>query len=379
MAIRIGNGGNNILNGTNGSDLLLGAGGNDVLNGGGGIDILSGGGGNDTLNGGSGSDLVSGDAGNDTLVYKAAENTGGIDLYDGGSGTDTLRLELTTAEWANGSMKAEVAAFLEDPNHAFVWNSGLVTHNFEKLELVVNGQVVDPNPPAPVNHAPVAVDDVPTDSVTETTDLTAAGNVITDAPGIDIDPDGNSLAVVGLAAGNQSGQLAGHVGEAVESALGILTMQADGTWSYLLKAGGPDIDQLPDHQTHDVFSYTISDGHGGYDTATLDILIHGNDGGGTPGGTLGRVSPPAASAACSSSRVALAKACDTSCETAPLPGLGAQGLGAWGGAVGGVGQTGQQRRRHERRASSGSWPPVFAARPVGADTAPNRMASIICR
>ena len=284
MTIRIGNGGDNILNGTNGSDLLLGAGGNDVLNGGGGTDILLGGGGNDTLNGGSGSDLVSGDAGNDTLIYKAAENTGGIDLYDGGSGTDTLRLELTTAEWANGSMKADVAAFLEDPNHAFVWNSGLVTHNFEKLELVVNGQVVDPNPPAPVNHAPVAVDDIPTDSVTETVDLAAAGNVITDAPGIDIDPDGDSLAVVGLASGNQSGQLAGHVGEAVESALGILTMQADGTWSYLLKSGGPDIDQFPDHQTHDVFSYTISDGHGGYDTATLDILIHGNDGGGTPGG-----------------------------------------------------------------------------------------------
>src|ERR1051325_11407844 len=131
MAIKIGNSGNNILNGTNGSGLLLGAGGNDVLNGGGGIDILSGGGGNDTLNGGSGSDLVSGDAGNDTLVYKAAENTGSIDLYDGGSGTDTLRLELTGAEWANASLKSQVAAFLEDPHHAFVWNSGLITYNFE--------------------------------------------------------------------------------------------------------------------------------------------------------------------------------------------------------------------------------------------------------
>src|ERR1044072_6851332 len=253
MAIKIGNGGDNILNGTNGSDLLLGAGGNDVLNGGGGIDILSGGAGNDTLNGGSGSDLVSGDAGNDTLIYKLAENNGGIALYDGGSGTDTLRLELTTAEWANGSMKAEVAAFLEDPNHAFVWNSGLVTHNFEKLELGGNGQVGDPHPPP--------------ERRTRTADLAAAGNVITDAPGIDIDPDGDSLAVVGLAVGNQPGQLAGHVGEAVESALGILTMQADGSWSYLLKAGGPDIDQFPDHQTHDVFSYTISDGHGGERTA----------------------------------------------------------------------------------------------------------------
>jgi Ca2+-binding RTX toxin-like protein len=38
MTIRIGNGGNNTLNGTNGSDILLGLGGNDTLNGGGGAD-----------------------------------------------------------------------------------------------------------------------------------------------------------------------------------------------------------------------------------------------------------------------------------------------------------------------------------------------------
>ena len=113
MAIRIGNRGNNTLNGTDGSDILLGLGGNDVLNGGGRTDLLMGGGGNDTLNGGSGSDIVSGDGGNDTLVYKMAENVSSIDLYNGGSGTDTLRLELTAAEWGNDAAKAEVAAFLQ--------------------------------------------------------------------------------------------------------------------------------------------------------------------------------------------------------------------------------------------------------------------------
>ena len=92
MAIKIGNSGNNILNGTNGSDLLLGMGGNDILNGGSGTDILSGGGGNDTLNGGSGGDLVSGDAGNDTLIYKMSENANRIDLYDGGSGRRSASL-----------------------------------------------------------------------------------------------------------------------------------------------------------------------------------------------------------------------------------------------------------------------------------------------
>jgi hypothetical protein len=37
--------------------------------------------------------------------------------------------------------------------------------------------------------------------------LTAAGNVITDAPGVDVDVDGDSLVIVGLAAGDQPGEL----------------------------------------------------------------------------------------------------------------------------------------------------------------------------
>jgi hypothetical protein len=80
---------------------------------------------------------VSGDSCNDTLVYRKAENAGNLDLYDGGSGSDTLRLELTGAEWANAGLKADVASFLDDPHHAFVWQStGLLTHNFENLVLV---------------------------------------------------------------------------------------------------------------------------------------------------------------------------------------------------------------------------------------------------
>ena len=288
MAIKIGNGGNNTLNGTNGSDLLLGAGGNDTLNGGGGIDILSGGGGNDVLNGGSGSDLVSGDAGNDILIYKMSENARSIDLYDGGSGTDTLRLELTGAEWAKAGVKADVAAFMDDPHHAFVWQStGLVTHNFENLVLVVDGQVVDPSaPPAPVNHAPVAADDTPADTVqiSASVDPVAAGNVITDAPGVDIDVDGDSLVIVGFAAGQQSGQLGDNVGGPVEGTYGDLTMNADGSWNYVIDYNDPDTLGLRSDAA-DLFSYTISDGHGGYDTAMLQIsLLSGSVGGGANGG-----------------------------------------------------------------------------------------------
>jgi VCBS repeat-containing protein len=283
MAIKIGNGGDNTLTGTSGSDLLLGGGGNDVLNGGGGIDLLFGGNDNDTLNGGAGSDLVSGDAGNDTLVYTLAENANSLDLYDGGSGNDTLRLELTSAEWANASMKSQVAAFLEDPYGVFAWDSGLITHNFENLVLVVNGVVTDPNPPP--NQAPVAVDDHPADRVEKgSSDLTAAGNAITDAPGADSDPDGHALTVVGVDAGNQSGQLGDHVGSSVAGTYGVLTMNADGSWLYTLDIADPDTMALQS-SAQDTFSYTISDGHGGFDTALLaiDVRVSGTGQGGDPG------------------------------------------------------------------------------------------------
>jgi VCBS repeat-containing protein len=297
MAIKIGNGGNNTLNGTNGADLMLGGAGNDTLNGGGGIDLLFGGDDNDTLNGGSGSDVVSGDSGNDTLIFRHSENVGSLDLYDGGAGNDTLRLELTSAEWARASTKSDVADFLENPGHLVTWSSGLVTHNFENLLLVVDGQVVDPAaPPPPANHAPVATDDAPgyNDFVLYTasgpsSNVTAAGNVITGVSGAgtsgapDSDPDNDPLVVVGVAAGNQNGTLAGNVGASVSGVYGALVMGADGTWTYAFDLADPDTVALQ-ADASDTFSYTIADGHGGVDTATLTIsVVYVGIGGGVPG------------------------------------------------------------------------------------------------
>ena len=109
--------------------------------------------------------------------------------------------------------------------------------------------------------------------VFQTVDHDDQGNVITGAPDLGVDADGDSLAVVDFAAGNQSGELAGHVGEAVEGAYGIITMQAaDGSWAYALKRS---VYVNFGEEAYDEFSYTVSDGHGGFDTAHLDILIHG--------------------------------------------------------------------------------------------------------
>ncbi|VXB92035.1 hypothetical protein MARINON1_51612 [Marinobacter salarius] len=74
-----GDGGNNSLTGTEGSDRSYGYAGNDSLNGLGGSDILRAGAGDDTLDGGDGNDILIGGAGADTLT--------------GGSGRDVLRWE----------------------------------------------------------------------------------------------------------------------------------------------------------------------------------------------------------------------------------------------------------------------------------------------
>lgn len=92
--IVFGNGGADVIIGSdldetivggNDNDHLEGRAGNDKLYAGGGADIVYGGRGNDTLNGGNGDDYLEGGSGNDTLL-----GGDGQDLLSGGHGTDTL-------------------------------------------------------------------------------------------------------------------------------------------------------------------------------------------------------------------------------------------------------------------------------------------------
>ncbi|WP_163665352.1 cadherin domain-containing protein [Adonisia turfae] len=92
--VRIGDEGNNVLNGTNSSNQLLGLSGNDRLKGMAGADLLEGGTGNDWLYGGKGQDLLKGGAGNDWLYggkgQDRLEGGAGNDLLVGGLGNDIL-------------------------------------------------------------------------------------------------------------------------------------------------------------------------------------------------------------------------------------------------------------------------------------------------
>jgi len=69
--------GNDVIRGFDDNDILLGNGGNDIIDGGDDEDVLAGGEGNDVLAGGNNSDSINGGAGNDILI--------------GGDGEDVLR------------------------------------------------------------------------------------------------------------------------------------------------------------------------------------------------------------------------------------------------------------------------------------------------
>ncbi len=108
--------------GSSGDDILNGTTGNDTLNGGAGmirstvaraatacrvVRAMT------CLNGGSGSDILNGDSGNDTLVYNLTENAGAKDVYTGGSGTDTLFLQLTSAQWQDPAVRAQLENYVQ--------------------------------------------------------------------------------------------------------------------------------------------------------------------------------------------------------------------------------------------------------------------------
>lgn len=85
MADIDGDGSDNTISGTTGSDNIEGKGGQDTLDGNGGSDIVSGGDGDDNIDGGAGNDIVFGGDGNDVITGGS-----GNDIIVGGRGDDTM-------------------------------------------------------------------------------------------------------------------------------------------------------------------------------------------------------------------------------------------------------------------------------------------------
>ena len=252
-----GNGNDTILGG-GGADILSGDNGNDVIDGGAGDDSISGGNGNDVLNGGSGSDLLFGNNGDDTAVYVAVDNLTAQDVYEGGNGTDTLVLKLTRTQLDEMTASTVLADFraaagssaaFDFSTYGFSFNIHLTVRGFERIQMVL---IADP-------AAPTAQADV--NAITEDADSsTIAGNLLAND------------TVGGIADATLSVTNAGVLG----GLYGTLTLNSDGTYSYLLDQTSAALAALNDGEVlHETFAYTITDGYG-QATSQLTITINGH-------------------------------------------------------------------------------------------------------
>jgi len=122
-----------------------------------------------------------------------------------------------------------------------------------------------------VNDGPVAVADA--GSATEAG--TAAGSDATgDVLANDTDVDVADTKTVSLV---KFGGVTGVVGSELSGAYGKLTLDADGSYGYVVDNANPAVDalRLPTDTLVEVFTYRVKDGSGAESEATLTITIHG--------------------------------------------------------------------------------------------------------
>ena len=118
---------------------------------------------------------------------------------------------------------------------------------------------------ATLDRAPVAVNNTATDAVGTTLTTTAASGVLSN----DADLDGDKLTVTGV---SDTAQGTGTVGSALAGLYGHLTLNADGSYSYVADNTGA-IGSASNGLLHDSFTYTVSDGNGGTSSAVLNIAV----------------------------------------------------------------------------------------------------------
>ncbi|MBS0289270.1 MAG: cadherin-like domain-containing protein [Proteobacteria bacterium] len=252
-----GGSGDDIIAGGTGNDAISGEGGNDTLYGNEGDDVINGGAGNNTLYDGSGNDNVTGGTGKDTFYHNINENNNNVDIFNGGDGSDTL-IEYVTQAQRDALQTAMIAFQSYNKSTPFDFSkyvpwSQLTIVNIENLQFTI----ID-------NTAPVSVND--SNSVAEN------GTISVSSPGLlsnDSDVDlGDTLSIAKV------NNMSANVGQQIALASGAL-VKVESNGSYAYNPNGK-FDYLDTGQTAtDSFTYTATDGHGGFSTATATITITG--------------------------------------------------------------------------------------------------------
>src|SRR5579872_1556378 len=120
-----------------------------------------------------------------------------------------------------------------------------------------------------IDRAPVVNNNAATVTTGETITATAKTGVLSNAS----DLDGDKLTVTGV---SDTANGVGTIGSSLAGQYGVLTLNADGSYSYVantISSGLPPSGIYLFSDLQDVFTYTVSDGHGGTSTATLNIKV----------------------------------------------------------------------------------------------------------
>ena len=246
---------------TEGPDTWIGGSFDETLVAGGGDDTLGGGGGNDSIDAGAGDDRIYGSEGNDTV--------------DGGDGDDKYLVGGSWADWT----------LVEDEHHNVLlhWtvDPGYGTKVLSNIETIVFGDNSEMALNAiPANSGPNAVADGNlSDPVTETTDTTAWGNVLTNDTDANLSI-GDRLSVVSAKFGSNPVIAVDDDGATIAGAYGTLTLGTDGDYTYALDANSAVVQALRTGDVRvDVFSYTITDSKGATSSGSLTVTLSGKDSG----------------------------------------------------------------------------------------------------
>lgn len=250
--------GNDLSNTIYGNDLsnvLEGRGGNDTISGDSGNDHLDGGAGNDFLYGGGGD-------GDDTFMFGLGygrENISGHVGYDTlafGHGIDINNLQLQAPWWEEtADPSSELYGYVEGTTDLFVINrffdplNGIERFRFADGTILTQADVQY----ALANIGPAAVADAT--QVFDNAALPASGNVLANDTD---DRTGNvGLSIVGVASGLAQAPVG--VGENL-GRYGRLTLNANGTYTYLLDQNLPAVQSLTTGALlTESFIYTVSD------------------------------------------------------------------------------------------------------------------------
>jgi VCBS repeat-containing protein len=117
-----------------------------------------------------------------------------------------------------------------------------------------------------VDRAPIAANNAATDVPGATITTTAATGVLANAS----DLDGDSLTITAV---NDTSHGAGTVGTSLAGAYGHLTLNSNGSYSYVADNTAAIASAATGSHLQDIFNYTVSDGSGGMANESLTIAL----------------------------------------------------------------------------------------------------------